>query len=589
MLLGPVVDTRLTPLDRCAVAIVFFLACWLQACDPGYDSGGSGSGSHWSGGSSGGGGWTDAAGAWTGDSDGAAPNDPPVADAGKPPGDDAGPVGTPTPPTAALTAQQCGVCHQAIYQQWQSSMHSHALTSPAVIVQANADLAGPFANAPGPDPQKFCVNCHGPTESALVTSAAMPPPASTHWEDGITCTSCHQFDGTPEKGSGGFEGSYQGSGFQQGFVQANNEMLGAMDSPVGNSAHSSNSTGQDFNPNPNQLCANCHEVWIDYDHDGIVEKGLDLALQTTWDEYKEYKTLGGSQSCVSCHMPVVPGLTRAADSAQIPGQQYTQAPPRQIHDHSFPGVDFALDDATQGTSTLAARTAMLQSAATFFIDRSSVGGSNDGIGFDVFLANTGTGHNLPSGFAFARQMWVEITVTTDGVAQPIFTSGVLQNPTDDLCDGQILLDFENPMNKWIQGCRFVDDELVTLQQQLVSLAGFQADGSDPFDPAGLTKAFAIGEETWLQYLHGGVVARQRTFDGTQLVNLKPFEQEEFHYDVPTNVSGGLHIQARLLFRQLPPYFMRALAAGQAPTDMPQLAPLIANLPTIVMATDQIDL
>jgi hypothetical protein len=570
------------------VAVVFFFVCSLPACDAGYDSGGSAVGNHWGGGSS------SSTATATGSSSGAATStgpgsDSPLQDAGKPPGDDAGPVGTPTPPTAALTAQQCGVCHQAIYLQWQSSMHSHALTSPAVIVQANADLAGPFANTDNPDPQKFCTNCHGPTVSAQVTSAAMPAPASTHWKDGITCISCHQFDGTPEKGSGGFQGSYQGSGFQQGFVQANNEMLGAMDSPVGNSAHSSNSTGQDFAPNPNQLCANCHEVWIDYDHDGIVEKGLDLALQTTWDEYKEYKTLGGSQSCVSCHMPVVPGLTRAADSAQIPGQQYTQAPDRQVHDHSFPGVDFALDDATQGSSTLAARTAMLQSAATFFIDRNSISNSNDGIGFAVFLANSGTGHNLPSGFAFARQMWIEITAT-DGTGQPIFTSGVLENPTDDLCDGQILLDFDNPMNRWIQNCRFVDDELVTLQQQLVSLAGFEPDGSDPFDPAGLTKAFAIGDETWLQYLHAGVVARTRTFDGTQLVNLKPFEQEEFNYDVPTNnPGGGLHIQARLLFRQLPPYFLRALAAGQAPTDMPQLAPLIANLPTIVMATDQIEL
>lgn len=565
------------------MAVVLCLAFLLSGCDASYDSGSS-SGNHWGGPGSSPGAWSDA-GSGGG---GGTPSDPPATDAGKPPGDDAGPVGTPPPPTAALTAEQCGVCHQSIYQQWQSSMHSHALTSPAVIVQTNADLAGPFAKASGPDPQKFCVNCHGPTESALVTSAAMPPPASTHWRDGITCTSCHQFDGTPEKGSGGFEGPYQGNGFQQGFVQANNEILGELDAPVGNSAHSSNSTGQDFAPNPNQLCANCHEVWIDYDHDGIVEKGLDLALQTTWDEYKEYKTLGGAQSCISCHMPVVAGLTRVADGANIPAQQYTQAPPRQVHDHSFPGVDFALDDTTQGTSTLAARTAMLQSAATFFIDRRSIFNSNDGIGFSVFLANSGTGHNLPSGFAFARQMWIEITATDDA-GQILFTSGLLQQPTDDLCDGQILLDFDNPMNRWIQNCNFVDDELVTLQQQLVSLAGFQPDGSDPFDPAGLTKAFAIGEETWLQYLHGGVVARQRPFDGTQLVNLKPFEQEEFDYDVPTNGAAGVHIQARLLFRQLPPYFLRALAAGQAPTDMPQLAPLVANLQTIVMATDQLDL
>jgi hypothetical protein len=467
-------------------------------------------------------------------------------------------------------------------------MHSHALTSPVTIVQANQDLARTLANAPSPDPQKFCVNCHGPTFAPSAPSAAMPPTSVPHWKDGITCISCHQFDGTPQKASGGFATDYQGPSFQTGFVKGV-EMLGELDSPVGNSLHTTNSTGQDFVPNPNKLCANCHEVWIDYDHDGIVEKGLDLALQTTWDEYTEYKTLGGTQSCVGCHMPAVPGLTRVADGAAIPGQQSTQAPPRVVHDHSFTGVDFALDTPAQQQATESARTALLASAATFLIDRNSVFNSQDGIGFSVFLANTGTGHDLPSGFAFARQMWIEITAT-DGSGNVLFTSGVLQQPTDDLCDGEILLDFDNPMNRFLQNCNFVDNELVTLQQKLVSLATFEPDGSDPFDPAGLTKAVEIGEETWLQFLHGGVVARQRPFDGTQLVNLKPFEQEEFNYDVPLNgLSDGVHIQARLLFRQLPPYFLRALASQQSPSDTPQLAPLIGNLETLVMATDELDL
>ena len=356
--------------------------------------------------------------------------------------------------------------------------------------------------------------------------------------------------------------------------------------PVGNSFHTSNSSGKDFDPNPNKLCANCHEVWIDYDHDGVVEKGLDLALQTTWDEYTEYKTLGGRETCVSCHMPAVANLTRAADGAQIPGQQLATAPPRQIHDHSFPGVDFALDTASQQQSTEAARTALLKSAAYFQIDRNSVGFDGNGLGFDVFIANTGTGHDLPSGFAFARQMWIEITVT-DASQNTLFTSGVITNPTDDLCDGDSLFEFGNPMKRFFQGCPRVDDELVTFQQKLVDLAGFQVDGSDPFDPAGLTKAVQIGNETWLQYLHGGVVARQRTFDGTLVANLKPFQEEEFHYDVPTGNGGtdGLHIRARLLWRQLPPYFLRALAGAQPSNEVPQLSPLIGNLETIEMASD----
>lgn len=504
-------------------------------------------------------------------------------------GDDAGPVGTPPPPDPTATAKQCGVCHTAIYQQWQQSMHAHGLTSPVVIAQTNQDVARTFAGTTNPDPYKFCINCHAPNVAAAVTTATLPVPPSTQYTDGVSCTTCHQFDGNPQKGSGAFATDYQGDGYQTGFLPAKT-YVGELDSPVVSSFHTTNSTGKDFVPNPNKLCANCHEVWIDYDHDGVVEKGIDLALQTTWDEYTEYKTLGGTETCVSCHMAVVPGLTRAADGAQIPGQQATVAPPRQIHDHSFPGVDFALDTPSQQQATEAARTALLQKAAYFQIDRRTVGFDNDGnLAFNVFIANTGTGHDLPSGFAFARQMWIEITVT-DSSQNVLFTSGVLQNPTDDLCDGDSLFEFGNPMIRFFQGCRDVDDELVTFQQKLVDLAGFQVDGSDPFDPAGLTKAVQIGNETWLQYLHGGVVARQRTFDGTLVANLKPFQQEEFQYATPVNGStSGLHIQARLLWRQLPPYFMRALAQDQPSTEVPQLAPLIGNLETVVMATDELDL
>jgi hypothetical protein len=501
-------------------------------------------------------------------------------------GDDAGPVGTPPPPDPTLTAQQCGVCHQTIYQQWTQSMHSHALTSPTVIAQTNQDLVGPFGGTAAPDPQKFCVNCHSPNVAASTPQANLPSPASTQWKDGTSCLTCHQFDGNPERGSGGFATHYQGDGYQLGFLQGKT-FLGPLDSPVGNKLHTSNSSGKDFAPNPNKLCANCHEVWIDYDHDGLVEKGLDLALQTTWDEYTEYRTLGGRETCVSCHMPVVAGLTRVADGAQIPSQQYAVAPPREVHDHSFVGVDFALDTPAQGQATLAARTALLQKAVYFAIDRNSIQSGNGDVAFDVFLANTGTGHDVPSGFAFARQMWIEI-VATDGAGQTIFQSGVLAQPTDDLCDGDSLFEFGNPMKRFFQSCPRVDDELVTFQQKLVDLAGFQQDGSDPFDPAGLTKAFQIGNETWLQYLHGGVVARQRTFDGTLQANLKPFEQREVHYDVPTGNAARVHVSARLLFRALPPYFLRALASQQPSTEVPQLAPLIGNLDTIVMATDAFD-
>jgi hypothetical protein len=40
---------------------------------------------------------------------------------------------------------------------------------------------------------------------------------------------------------------------------------------------------------------------------------------------------------------------------------------------------------------------------------------------------------------------------------------------------------------------------------------------------------------------------------------------------------------------VPPYFVRALAKGQRASELPQLAPLVRNVETLVMATDELEL
>jgi hypothetical protein len=359
-----------------------------------------------------------------------------------------------------------------------------------------------------------------------------------------------------------------------------------LDAPVGNRFHTSQ-TGNAYT-NPNVLCKNCHEVWVDRNHDGIEEKGIDLVLQETWDEYQDYKNFGGQQTCVSCHMPAIPNLTRVADGAAIPGDQYATAPPRVVHDHSFVGTDHLLDNASQTSAQLAARTALMQSAAALQFDRNSVGGDGNGeLGFNVFIANVGAGHNLPTGFAFARQMWIEIkSISASG--QVVDGSGIVADVTDDLCDGATLDDaFINPMPQFFQGCRFIDGELTTFQQKLVSAVDFET--QDRFlvqDTITQDVQDDFGVETWLQYLTGGVVARQRFNEGGNLAALLPFETREFHYDVQNPGQGG-KITARLLFRSLPPYFLRALASKQDASEE-SLTPLISNLDVLVLASDEVD-
>jgi hypothetical protein len=462
---------------------------------------------------------------------------------------------------------KCAQCHRAIYTQWTDSMHAHALTTPTMVTQTNQDLMGAFVDAPNADSTKFCINCHGPQVAAAASTPNLPQ-ALPGGEEGVSCTSCHHFDGDPSIGNGGFA-----SGYQKGIV-AGGTNFGNLDAPTANPFHQS-STGRAF-ADPNLLCQSCHEVWLDRNENGVIEKGVDLVLQTTWDEYVDYKTAGGTETCVSCHLPEVPGLRKAADSSTI------ETPERVVHDHSFRGVDYALDGTSMLQAEAASRAAILRSGARVRIEAAQNGG------VDVLVANTGAGHNLPTGFAFARQMWIEFTVS-DGGGSPVFTSGVLGSVTDDLCDGDALRDPTNPLRGQFQNCPDVDEPLVTFQQKLVDRIEPLRDNTGAFvlDGAGLTQAVASADavETPLQFLRGGVVPRVRTSDATKLGPLAPFEERRFHYDAGV---AGQHVTARLLFRALPPYFLRALSMGQARGEAP-LAPLIGNLEVIEIGRDDVQL
>jgi hypothetical protein len=66
--------------------------------------------------------------------------------------------------------------------------------------------------------------------------------------------------------------------------------------------------------------------------------------------------------------------------------------------------------------------------------------------------------------------------------------------------------------------------------------------------------------------------------------LAPGESRSFDYALPV-VSGSrpARFEARLLFRAVPPYFLRALANQQQPSDGARVDTFIQNLEVIEMA------
>jgi hypothetical protein len=472
-------------------------------------------------------------------------------------------------------SRECAPCHAAMYRQWQHSMHAHGVSSPVTLVQNNRVVREELDGAAEPDPKLICVNCHSPLGTALSGREPLLPWSRAGYDDellmeGVGCTTCHQFVGTTAPGAAGL------TPWQDGIDRSGNTYYGGITDPVGNAYHRSSTTPM-FRREPERLCESCHNVVYDRNGDGVIEKGVDLVLQETTVEYFAYREQGGSP-CFECHMRVLPE-TRAAESAVIPFEQTLPAPRRVVHDHSFVGVDYPLDEVAKADPHRGDRERLLRSAASLdarFIPE----------GLEVTIANTGTGHNLPTGLAFARQMWLEVTAF-DLAGNRLAASGVIAGPSADLCDSATMTGSAAALARFVHGCAAPDPSLVNFQQFLASQIQI-ATGQDGQPLRNAKGDYVVvvhpnGDESELQRLAGGVVPRVRPADRQAMAPIEPRQSRAFRYGLPPGVT---RVRVRLLFRSFPPYFLRALAAGQRP-DEPQLLPLIDNLQIVEMAVREI--
>jgi hypothetical protein len=479
----------------------------------------------------------------------------------------------------------CSSCHARVVEEWRSSMHAHGLSSPVMVAQNNLAHRETLSSTSSPDPQNVCVNCHGPIATALAKSPLLPFKAEgvlaepALLEEGVTCSVCHQWRGESQTAGGGL------TAFQDGLVPGRT-FFGPYVDAVGNAFHRSEATP--LFKDSAQLCRNCHSVQYDRNGDGKIERGTDLVLQTLFDEWQDFAKSGGP-TCVDCHMPVVKG-SRAAESALIPFEQDAEAPPRILRSHRFIAVDYPIDNPAVRDATRAEREALLSRAGALALDEAKLKVTDTSVAFEVSLQNTGTGHNFPGGFAFVRQMWLEVTLL-DAQNRVLASSGQLVQPSDDLCDSSILDDRENPMREHLVGCTTTDRQLVSFQQMLVDKIELLRDaaGTVQLDPRGQAKLRRApgSKEAIVQFLTGGPVPRVRPSTGKPTPPLAVGEQRSFPYsfDLPSG-AGAQRVVVRLLFRALPPYFMRALSASQTPGDGQKLSGFVGNLEINEMARVQ---
>jgi len=476
----------------------------------------------------------------------------------------------------------CAGCHKDIYDAWRHSMHAHAMTSPLMVAQTNQVAARVLHAQKGPDPKEACVACHGPIGTLLTDGNTLPLPGQALSDralidDGVSCAVCHQWQGKSQAGGAAL------TRFQDG-LEPGRVYYGPFEDAVGNAFHQSEKSA--LFTQPEQLCKNCHDVQLDTNHDGRFDRGTDLVLQTLFDEWEAYAKAGGA-ACLDCHMPRVRGAQRAASGADIPFEQDQAAPARSLRDHAFVGVDYPLDDRAARDAVAAKREALLASAGTLTVPAGSVKRLANEVAFAATVANTGTGHYLPGGFAFVRQMWLEVTLS-DAAGKVLASSGRLAKGDDDLCDASILDDAESPMRPLVTGCAAVDAQLVNFQQMLLDKIEVAR------DEQGAIRTGLRGErllarppgakEAVIQELAGGPVPRVRKATGKPTVPLAPGESATFPYRLAVpDGSVPARLTVRLLFRVASPYFLRALGRDQPPNETPRLESLVNELVVTEMA------
>lgn len=500
------------------------------------------------------------------------------------------------------SAEDCARCHSTIVDEWKLSMHRDAGTSTTTVAQSV------FALSKFPEFKKICVNCHMPIGVKFSQKATFPltdpgpgaNPTSVQ-DEGVTCVVCHTMPHVPQEMAGASDKLALGKRTATSF----GTMFGPpLEKPnqIPATVHDVKTGFMTSTVSASQVCATCHNVKADIDGDGIVNPQFaatansqvdtdgdgqldeneldisdgilqDLVLQTTYDEWEDYLFARGGQgaSCVDCHMP-------AARPAPLidnppPGMKAAKRPRQQ---HQFVAVDYELNADYYNqkgmpkdgmAEALEHREALL--ALTGGVTVTTAPQPDGKLKATVSL-KTFEGHSFPTGFAFARQFWFEVSARTasgkpvclatapNGMPSPC-ESGKIKTPVEELatCEN------EGP------GLTRAAEAFGPKADLKVKLAAVAPAGScDPW-LVNFQKILSDGDKdgdgVFSEVAHQSLLAnivklRVRAADGTVMKPIPSGGTASFDYLFEGAQAAGepIEVKAVLRLRHLPPSFIKEL-------------------------------
>jgi hypothetical protein len=543
---------------------------------------------------------------------------------------------------------QCADCHSDVVREWMLAIHSSAQLTPTTVAQTALALEE--------DPQigQVCTNCHAPIGVQIAPSATFPLPGEggdAILSDGVTCWTCHALPQAPGEIQGAAPGFPVNRAGARSFGTVFNPPLGEEGPlPVGDHQVDVGFMGDELGTF--ELCGACHNVkvdmadppdgfsvfgddvadervsefdeeppsdsdgngvldenelqFVDDDGDGVADpdvdgsgKLADLVLQTTFDEWEDYvaSSAFGGETCGTCHMPELEDPAPTVDD----GPGGLEVPERTRHSHEFVGVDYNLEPGHYSglgvgggdgrEEVLDARRGLISQAVVISTQVLDINPNT--LRAEVTVRSGFIGHDFPSGFAFARQWWLEVTAATengdevclvevnpatgefgegsDGIEPSACGSGTIGSQQENLrpCDPeQVASTFADDFER-------VNEEPLNANVVLLDRAGLN--DCDPWltnfqkiltdgDPDEDGRFFEVAYQSLLPDI---VKFRTRVADNEPMLPLKPFDDPEtadderaaaFEYVFDTSdVRGQLvTVTAVMHLRHLPPYFLEEL-------------------------------
>jgi hypothetical protein len=521
----------------------------------------------------------------------------------------------------------CATCHPRQFKEWSGSSMAYSALSPtfsALEALGNAysvSQGGDGFAAGNHDTALFCQSCHNPVDTALGNFPTLADSnghplrnfASKAGRSGLSCDVCHQINGPDTStGLGRFGDGIANTAF---LLNPGTTKYAPQENPQSNPIHDS-APAHDINGQPGYLrssefCGSCHDVRTPPDGNLAIpvdpETGEGFQrLENLFTEWQEgpygplNNSVGEVVSCQDCHMdlgPPSPAGSYAEGETTVYPRPNQVDEREEVRTHYFTGIDIALvdfpgqdDEARDENGNVIGqvqrRKVLMESAAKLAVTAPSVITAGEMLPIEVHVTNSGTGHNLPSGFSQERQIWIELIVS-DGNGDMIYDSGTLvdtAHPAGPDCvdsgsgelvpdgnlDDEDLRNFVGPNG----GSGYINP--ITMEDNLVHGTDFDRRHEDPpvnlgiknfgnefirisVDENGVpmrdTDGHFIEEEVFMPFLS------THTDNGFSIPALETVDVP-YDVDIPSDAVDPITVTARLRARAFPPRFLRALACGR---------------------------